>query len=125
MAARQRRDRFSQLAMDLGIGGLVGGFSKLIMAPTERVRILLQTQSSNPLVLSGQVAPYKGGWDCLVRVIQEQGVFSLYRGTLIDGLRYIPQQATALLLNDAINNLFPRYDAKTDFWKAFLVRVLS
>ena len=114
-----------QLATDIMIAGSVGGIAKLIMAPTDRVKILLQTQSSNPTVLSGLVVPYKGAWDCLVRVIQEQGVISLYRGILINILRYIPQQGAALILNDAINNLFPRYDPKTDFWKAFSVKLLS
>ena len=39
---------------DLLAGGVAGGISKTIVAPIERVKLLLQTQDSNPRIKSGQ-----------------------------------------------------------------------
>ena len=41
---------------DLLAGGVAGGISKTIVAPIERVKLLLQTQDSNPRIKSGQQA---------------------------------------------------------------------
>ena len=39
---------------DLAAGGVAGGISKTIVAPIERVKLLLQTQDSNPRIKSGK-----------------------------------------------------------------------
>lgn len=39
---------------DLAAGGVAGGLSKTIVAPIERVKLLLQTQDSNPRIKSGE-----------------------------------------------------------------------
>lgn len=39
---------------DLAAGGVAGGLSKTIVAPIERVKLLLQTQDSNPRIKSGK-----------------------------------------------------------------------
>jgi hypothetical protein len=41
---------------DFAIGGSAAAFSKTLVAPIERVKMLLQTQDSNPLIKSGQVS---------------------------------------------------------------------
>ena len=38
---------------DLAAGGVAGGISKTAVAPIERVKLLLQTQDSNPRIKSG------------------------------------------------------------------------
>lgn len=38
---------------DLAAGGVSGGVSKTVVAPIERVKLLLQTQDSNPRIKSG------------------------------------------------------------------------
>ena len=78
------------------------------MAPVERVKLLLQTQDSNPDVISGKVEKYKGIGDCISRVNKEQGLGAFWRGNLVNCLRYAPQQGSALAFNDAINDLFPK-----------------
>ena len=46
--------------LDLAAGGAAGGISKTVVAPIERVKLLLQTQHSNPRIKSGEIAPYTG-----------------------------------------------------------------
>lgn len=40
---------------DLAAGGVAGALSKTVVAPIERVKLLLQTQDSNPKIKSGEV----------------------------------------------------------------------
>jgi solute carrier family 25 (adenine nucleotide translocator) protein 4/5/6/31 len=114
-----------QLLSDLFIGGSIGAVAKTVMAPVERVKLLLQTQDSNPEVISGKIKPYSGIGDCLKRVVADQGALALWRGNLVNCLRYAPQQGSALAFNDALNNAFPKYDAKTNFWASLGVKLFS
>jgi solute carrier family 25 (adenine nucleotide translocator) protein 4/5/6/31 len=122
---KPQKSKLEQFSTDLLIGGSVGAVSKTIMSPVERIKLLMQTQDSNPDVLSGKVKKYDGVVDCFKRVKAEQGVLSFWRGNLVNCLRYAPQQGSALAFNDAINKLFPDYSSKTDFWKSFGVKLLS
>lgn len=113
------------MCSDIVLGGTIGAISKTIMAPVERVKLLLQTMDSNPDVVSGKVARYTGIGDCFKRVAAEQGVLAFWRGNLVNCLRYAPQQGSALAFNDALNNMFPRYDAKTQFYESLAVKLFS
>jgi len=113
-----KKSKLEQLASDLVIGGSIGAVSKTVMSPVERVKLLMQTQDSNPEVLSGRVARYTGIGDCFSRVYGEQGLKAFWRGNLVNCLRYAPQQGSALAFNDMINAAFPDYNNKTDFWKS-------
>jgi len=113
------------MASDLLLGGSIGAVSKTVMAPVERVKLLLQTQDSNPDVLSGKVQRYASIGDCFKRVRAEQGFGAFWRGNLVNCLRYAPQQGSALAFNDLLNNLFPNYNSNTDFWKSFGVKLFS
>jgi len=119
------KSKAEQLLSDLLIGGTIGAISKTVMAPVERVKLLMQTQDSNPAVLRGEVERYKGIGDCFRRVKAEQGVISFWRGNLVNCLRYAPQQGSALAFNDFLNNAFPQYNPNTDFWKGFAVKLTS
>lgn len=114
-----------QLLNDLLLGGFVGAIAKTAMAPVERVKLLMQTMESNPDVISGKIKPYSGMGDCFNRVRAEQGFKSFWRGNLVNCLRYAPQQGSALAFNDVLNDLFPNYNSKTDFWKSFGVKLFS
>jgi len=124
-AKAEPRNPVVQVLSDLCVGGTIGAISKTIMAPVERVKLLLQTQDSNPKVLSGEVKRYTSIFDCLKRVNAEQGMLAFWRGNLVNCLRYAPQQGSALAFNDALNNAFPVYNAKTEFWKSFGVKLFS
>jgi len=121
----QKKSTLEQLGSDLLIGGTIGAISKTIMAPVERVKILKQTQKSNPAVLSGEVKPYTSIRDCFSRVYSEQGIAAFWRGNLVNCIRYAPQQGSALAFNDYLNNLFPVYNSNTDFWKSFGTKLTS
>jgi solute carrier family 25 (adenine nucleotide translocator) protein 4/5/6/31 len=122
---KEKRSGFEQLMSDLVIGGSIGAVSKTVMAPVERVKLLLQTMDSNPDVVSGKVARYNGIGDCFSRVYNEQGFRAFWRGNMVNCLRYAPQQGSALAFNDAFNNMFPNYDSKTQFWQSFGVKLFS
>jgi solute carrier family 25 (adenine nucleotide translocator) protein 4/5/6/31 len=124
-APKAKKGGFEQLMTDLAIGGSIGAVSKTVMAPVERVKLLMQTMDSNPDVLSGKVERYKGIGDCFTRVYNEQGLKSFWRGNLVNCLRYAPQQGSALAFNDALNNMFPKYDSKTQFWQSISVKLFS
>jgi solute carrier family 25 (mitochondrial adenine nucleotide translocator), member 4/5/6/31 len=117
---KEKKGGVQQLLSDLLIGGAIGAIAKTAMAPVERVKLLLQTMDSNPDVVSGKVERYKGIGDCFSRVYADQGALAFWRGNLVNCLRYAPQQGSALAFNDFINeNLFPKYDSKTQFWQSF------
>ena len=62
-----------------------GGFSAIpataVMAPSERIKVLLQT---------AEKGKYKGMIDCGVHVFREGGVRSLFKGTFATLLRDVP-----------------------------------
>merc|ERR1712061_846955 len=114
-----------QFMTDLLVGGISGAVAKTGMAPIERVKILMQTQDSNPKILSGEEARYSSIADCFKRVRAEQGFKAFWRGNLVNCIRYAPQQGSALAFNDAIKQLFPKYSAKTHFWQSFGTNLVS
>jgi len=120
-----KKSKLEQLGSDLLIGGTIGAISKTIMAPVERVKLLMQTQDSNPAVRSGEVKRYSGIMDCFKRVNAEQGFAAFWRGNLVNCLRYAPQQGSALAFNDFLNNLFPAYNSTTQFWQSFGTKLTS
>jgi solute carrier family 25 (adenine nucleotide translocator) protein 4/5/6/31 len=119
----QRGGPATQLLSDLVIGGSVGAVAKTIMAPVERIKLLLQTMDSNPDVISGKVERYKGVVDCFHRVKADQGLGSFWRGNLVNCLR--SQLGLAMAFNDFINDAFPTYDPKREFWHSFAVKLIS
>lgn len=48
MAEGKKKGGVVQLLQDLFIGGSIGAVSKTVMAPVERIKLLLQTMDSNP-----------------------------------------------------------------------------
>jgi solute carrier family 25 (adenine nucleotide translocator) protein 4/5/6/31 len=123
--AKESKSGIQQMLSDLVVGGTIGAFAKTVMAPVERIKLLMQTQDSNPKVLSGEVQRYSSIVDCFKRVSAEQGALAFWRGNLVNCLRYAPQQGSALAFNDMLNNAFPIYNANVDFWKSFAVKLTS
>lgn len=109
----------TSFAADFLMGGVSAAISKTVVAPIERVKMLIQTQDSIPEIKSGQVERYSGLINCFKRVSQEQGVTSLWRGNLANVIRYFPTQAFNFAFKDYFKNIFPRYDQNTEFAKFF------
>lgn len=110
---------------DLAAGGTAGGISKTLVAPIERVKLLLQTQDANPLIKSGQILRYTGIYNCFSRVASEQGIGSFWRGNLANVIRYFPTQAFNFAFKDNIKKQFPKYDPKKEFGKFFVANLAS
>lgn len=51
----RRESNVMGFVTDLAAGGVAGAVSKTAVAPIERVKLLLQTQDSNPKIKSGEV----------------------------------------------------------------------
>lgn len=61
-------------------GGLSAIPATALMAPSERIKCLLQVPNS----------PYKGFWDCTTQVLRQGGVRSLFKGTALTLARDTP-----------------------------------
>ena len=77
--------------LDFVAGGISAAVSKTVVAPLERVKILLQIQDSQKFIPKDQ--QYKGIVDCFSRVYKEQGFLSFWRGNVVNVVRYFPTQA--------------------------------
>lgn len=74
--------------VDFMAGGISAAVSKTVVAPIERVKLLLQVQDASP-----HIAPenrYNGIGDCFTRVYREQGFASFWRGNMANVIRYFP-----------------------------------
>ncbi|PSC67868.1 ADP,ATP carrier [Micractinium conductrix] len=124
-AAKEADANAMGFLIDLAAGGGAGAISKTAVAPIERVKLLLQTQDSNPKIKSGEVPRYTGIINCFTRVSAEQGIASFWRGNLANVVRYFPTQAFNFAFKDTIKGMFPKYNSKTDFWQFFAVNLAS
>lgn len=81
-----------------------GGFSAIpataVMAPSERIKVLLQT---------AEKGRYKGMIDCGVHVLREGGVRSLFKGTFATLLRDVPGSIAWFVRASRVAMLFGDY----------------
>jgi solute carrier family 25 (adenine nucleotide translocator) protein 4/5/6/31 len=97
---RPRRDgrgeaaagRVWEFERDLVAGALMGGAVHTVVAPIERVKLLLQTQDGNAALL-GRALRFRGFADCVARTVRDEGVLSLWRGNGTAVIRYYPSVA--------------------------------
>merc|ERR1712216_1056232 len=110
---------------DFLAGGVSGAIAKTCTAPIERVKLIIQTQDANPLIMSGEIPRYTGIMNCFTRVGAEQGLAAFWRGNFVNILRYFPTQAFNFAFKGTIKGWFPKYSPKEDFWKFFAVNLAS
>ena len=111
--------------MDFAAGGISGAVAKTATAPIERVKLLIQTQDSNPKIISGEVPRYTGIVNCFTRVSAEQGFSAFWRGNTVNVIRYFPTQAFNFAFKDTIKAMFPKYNPKTEFGSFFAANMAS
>ena len=114
----------SNFIFDFVLGGVSAGVSKTLVAPIERVKLLLQLQDAKK-GMEDASKKYKGIVDCFLRVNQEQGFASFWRGNFSNVLRYFPAQAFNFAFKDTIKKIFPFYSSKNDLIKSFIVNMVS
>ena len=84
----EKKDAPKNFLFDFLVGGVSAAVSKTVVAPIERVKLLLQVQYANKNIPENE--RYKGIGDCFQRVIKEQGYAALWRGNLANVIRYFP-----------------------------------
>ena len=110
--------------IDFMLGGISAAISKTATAPIERVKLILQTQDSNPAIIaSGRF--YKGIGDCFVRVSKEEGVPTLWRGNTANVIRYFPTQALNFAFKERYKKLFRPSGDNVPFWRTFVGNLLA
>jgi len=108
----------NDFVLDFIAGGISAAVSKTVVAPLERVKILLQIQDASKHIAKDQ--QYKGMIDCFARVNKEQGFLSFWRGNVVNVVRYFPTQALNFAFKDTYKKMFmDGLDKKKDFWKFF------
>jgi len=109
---------------DFLAGGIAAGISKTVVAPIERVKLLLQVQAVSKQLTEAQ--KYKGIVDCFVRIPKEQGFGAFWRGNLANVIRYFPTQALNFAFKDKYKQIFlSGVDKKTQFWAFFAGNLAS
>jgi len=108
---------------DFLIGGVSAAVSKTLVAPIERVKLLLQVQDASSTIKAED--RYNGIGDCFQRVLKEQGFSSFWRGNLANVIRYFPTQALNFAFKDFYKSLTPKYDPKTQFWSFLAANSMS
>jgi len=109
---------------DFLAGGVAAGISKTIVAPIERVKLLLQVQAVSKQLSEAQ--KYKGIVDCFIRIPKEQGFMAFWRGNLANVIRYFPTQALNFAFKDKYKQIFlAGVDKKTQFWAFFAGNLAS
>lgn len=111
--------------INLAAGGISGAVAKTITAPLEKVKLAIQTQDSNPRIISGEMKRYTGLMNCFTRHITEIGASSLWRGNVANCIRYVPTAACNLMFKDTFKRMFPVYNKNTDFGMFALTMIAS
>jgi len=94
-----------RFGVDFLIGGLSAAISKTVVAPIENAKLILQCQACLPFIKPEE--RYTGTTDCLYRVTKEHGILTLFRGNLVNVLRYFPAQFLNFALREVIINIVP------------------
>lgn len=119
----QQETQFQKFTNNLLIGGTSASISKTMVAPLERIKLILQNQWANPQILPED--RYKGIVDCFLRVTKEEGYLSLWRGNLVNVGRYFPTQALNFAFKDTLKYYLNPYDKVTHPFHFFLGNVAS
>lgn len=121
----QKPKELTQIAVDVALSGFAAVVGKTIVAPVERVKLILQTQASNPSMIKNESAQYKGIIDCFSRITKEQGIGSFWRGNLATLLKYVPLQILNFTAYAKIKRMFPIIDRRKYPVKFFLTNLLK
>lgn len=85
-------------------GSIAGIVGRTIVAPIDRVKLLLQVQATLKSLPDNQA--YKSMTDCFVRIYREEGLLAFWRGHLVNVGRYFPVQACNLAFYDMYKQAF-------------------
>jgi len=114
-------------AVQLIAGGGAGALSRTLLAPLERVKVLLQVQEVSLVAPANR---YKGILDALYRIPREQGFLAFWRGNGVNVARMIPNSAIKFATYDTYKKLaFPEgemaYTGRDQFLRKMMCGGLS
>lgn len=90
MTADEQKANYSLSMSEICVAGALSAIpTTAIMAPSERIKCLLQVDGSNA-EKKGGAAKYTGMLDCARQLIKEGGIASVYKGTVATLARDIP-----------------------------------
>uniref|UniRef100_A0A182N6Y8 Mitochondrial 2-oxodicarboxylate carrier n=1 Tax=Anopheles dirus TaxID=7168 RepID=A0A182N6Y8_9DIPT len=95
-----------QAAMQVGAGGSAGFVEVCIMHPLDLVKTRLQLQASPAAGAAKSTTYYNGVFDCIRKMAQSEGVFSLYKGILPPVLVETPKRAVKFLTFEQYKRFF-------------------
>ena len=106
-----------------GVGA--AALSKTVVAPFDRVKLVLQTQGCNYGLNKGEVERFTGPVNCMTRIAKEEGVTALWRGNQVDVLRYAPVHAFNFAFRDFFSLFNPNFSRETDPLKRIACNILE
>jgi len=109
--------------IDFLVGGVSAAVSKTVVAPIERVKLLLQVQDAQKTMAVED--RYNGIGDCFTRVWKEQGFAAFWRGNLANVVRYFPTQALNFACKDFYKQTLCPYNPKKEPVKFFMGNMAS
>ena len=87
------------------LSGIAAVGGKTAAAPLERIKLLIQNEKE--MIKSERLnISYASPMECFKRVLNEEGVISLWRGNLANCMRYLPSQALNFMFKEKIKQLF-------------------
>jgi len=120
----EKKNNFTNFAIDFAMGGVSAAVSKTAAAPIERIKLLIQNQDE--MLKSGRLShPYKGIGDCFARVMKDEGTMALWRGNLANVLRYFPTQALNFAFKDQFKKMFGFSKERDGYGKWFAGNLAS
>ncbi|KAI6243790.1 ADP/ATP translocase [Aphelenchoides fujianensis] len=96
-------DVLVKFGKDFGLGGGSAVVAKTLIAPIERVKLILQLQAAQTTIQADK--RYNGMVDCFLRVPKEQGFLSFWRGNWSNILRASSQESLGM----AFKEFFKKY----------------
>uniref|UniRef100_A0A915Q5G4 ADP/ATP translocase n=1 Tax=Setaria digitata TaxID=48799 RepID=A0A915Q5G4_9BILA len=109
-------DDASKFLKDCALGAGAAMIAKTIIAPIERVKLILQLQNAQETIEIGK--RYKGMVDCFMRIPIEQGFLSFWRGNLVNIARACSQESLGFAFKDFFKIWFLNgVDSKRDHWR--------
>ncbi|GMT36986.1 hypothetical protein PFISCL1PPCAC_28283, partial [Pristionchus fissidentatus] len=104
----------------MAIGASAAVISKTTTAPLDRVKLVLQVQTSGITLTK-----YNGMVDCFSRITSDQGLLSLWRGNGASVLKCIPTHTLNFLLRDIYRGYFLQGIDRSDKWRYFAGSILA
>ncbi|GMH62273.1 hypothetical protein TrRE_jg2138 [Triparma retinervis] len=87
-------------------GAAAGALAKTVVAPIERVKLLLQLQSASNKHMKQIGTPYTSAMDAARRVYREQGFLSFWRGNVSNIIRHTGATAVTFTMKDRFREFF-------------------